>query len=96
MFGLAILSGQNQSIYVILKKRGLSLSKYLILVPAFALNILTYMNRSQCLNQISLFATDFYLDRDANTNSPEDTKKTVTYFLTALVRAFLGLLYSAG
>lgn len=45
-YGLVILSGQNQSIYVILKKRGLSLSKYHILVPAFVLSILINLYES--------------------------------------------------
>lgn len=80
--GLIVLSGQNQSLCVILKKGGLSLSKYFILVSAFVLNILIniigiscYIYQSFSQLKLSLFATDFYLVRDVNTNSLGDLSK---------------------
>lgn len=76
VYGLAILSGQNQSIYVILKKRGLSLSKYLILVPTFALNILINLYESFSVPQ-SNQSVCYWLLLEMLTNSPEDTTKTL-------------------
>lgn len=80
VYGLIVLSGQYLS--VILKKGGLSLSKYFILVPAFVLNIFIniigisyYIYESFSQLRFSLFATDFYLVRDVNTNSLGDISK---------------------
>lgn len=81
---MIVLSEQNQSLYVILKKGGLSLSKYFILVSAFVLNILIniidicyFIYESFSQPKLGLFATDFYIIRDANTNSLEDASKTL-------------------
>ena len=69
------------SVYVILKKRGLWLSKYCALVPAFMLNILNNISICYCIYESfsvlrpSLFTVDFYLVRDANTNLLKDTSK---------------------
>lgn len=82
VYGLIIPSGQTPSVYVILKKRALWLSEYFALVPAFVLNILNnIISICYCICESfsvlrpSLFTIDFYLIRDANTNSLKDTSK---------------------
>lgn len=60
-----VLSGQTLSVYVILKKMELWLSKYFTLVPAFVLNILDNVSLcyciydSQCSNPAYLILTFF-------------------------------------
>lgn len=82
VYGLIVVSGQNQFLCAILKKGGLSLSKYFILVSVFVFNILIniigisyYIYEPFSQPKLSLFATDFYLVRDVNTNSLGDLSK---------------------